>query len=213
LALSGHRTRADECPLSGKSGHQLSEKAIKGRISRFHPRAAQFDITDEVIELLWIELVWLGDCLMDTSIIPALAGLTGAAIGGLTSGIASWVAQKTQSRVQLLAQDKILRQQLYKEFIETATQCYADALQHEKPDIPALVNLYGKIGRMRVLSSPKVLASAEQIGQKIANIYLEPNKTFVELREMINKNTIDILGDFGEACREEFRSLRIDLRR
>jgi hypothetical protein len=48
-----------------------------------------------------------------------------------------------------------------------------------KPDIPALVNLYGKIGRMRVLSSPKVLASAEQIGQKIANMYLEPNKTFL----------------------------------
>jgi hypothetical protein len=66
---------------------------------------------------------------------------------------------------------------------------------------------------MRVLSSPKVLASAEQIGQKIANIYLEPNKTFVELREMINKNTIDILGDFGEACREEFRSLRMNLNR
>ena len=142
---------------------------------------------------------------MDTSIIPALAGLTGAAIGGLTSGIASWVAQKTQSRVHLLAQDKVLRQELYKEFIEIATQCYADALQHEKPDIPALVNLYGKIGRMRVLSSPKVLASAEQIGQKITNMYLEPNKTFFELREMINKNAIDILGDFGEACREEFR--------
>jgi hypothetical protein len=172
-------------------------------------QAAQFDITDEVIELLWIELVWLGDCPMDTSIIPALAGLTGAAIGGLTSGIASWVAQKTQSRVHLLAQDKVLRQELYKEFIEIATQCYADALQHEKPDIPALVNLYGKIGRMRVLSSPKVLASAEQIGQKIMNIYLEPSKTFAELREMINKNTIDILGGFGEACREEFRSLRI----
>jgi hypothetical protein len=99
------------------------------------------------------------------------------------------------------------------EFIETATRCYVDALQHEKPDVPALVNLYGKIGRMRVLSSPKVLASAEQIGQKIANIYLQPNKTFVELREMINKNTIDILGDFGEACREEFRSLRMNLNR
>jgi hypothetical protein len=68
----------------------------------------------------------------------------------------------------------------------------------------------GKIGRMRVLSSPKVLASAEQIGQKITNMYLEPNKTFFELRDMINKNAIDILGDFGEACREEFRSLRME---
>jgi hypothetical protein len=163
-----------------------------------------------VIELLWIEIFLLGDCLMDTSLIPALAGLTGAAIGGLTSGIASWFAQKTHSRVQLLAQDKVSRQELYKEFIETATQCYADALQHEEPNIPALINLYGKIGRMRVLSSPKVLASAEQIGQKIVNMYLEPNKTFFELREMINKNAIDILGDFGEACREEFRLLRME---
>lgn len=147
---------------------------------------------------------------MDTSLIPALAGLTGAAIGGLTSGITSWLAQKSQSRVRLLTQDKVTRQELYKEFIETATQCCADALQHEKPDIPGLVSLYGKIGRMRVLSSPKVLASAEQIGQKIMNIYLEPNKTFFELREMINRNAIDILGDFGEACRKEFRSLRMD---
>ena len=103
---------------------------------------------------------------MDISIIPALAGLTGAAIGGLTSGITSWFAQKTQSRVQLLAQDKVVREELYKEFIEAATRCYTDALQHENPDLPALISLYGKIGRMRVLSSPKVLASAEQIGAK-----------------------------------------------
>jgi hypothetical protein len=146
---------------------------------------------------------------MDISIIPALAGLTGAAIGGLTSGIASLFAQKTQARVQLLAQDKVRRQELYKEFIEAATQCYADALQHEQPEIPALVNLYGKIGRMRVLSSPRVLAGAEQIGQKIINMYLEPNKTFLELREMVNKNAVDILGNFGEACRAEIRSLHL----
>ncbi|HWC17434.1 MAG TPA: hypothetical protein VG498_10480 [Terriglobales bacterium] len=146
---------------------------------------------------------------MDISIIPALAGLTGAAIGGLTSGITSWFAQKTQSRVQLLAQKRAPRQELYKEFIEVATQCYADALQHEKPDIPALVNLYGKIGRMRVLSSSRVLASAEQIAQKIINMYLEPNKSFLELREMVNKNAIDILDNFGEACRAEFRSLHL----
>jgi hypothetical protein len=146
---------------------------------------------------------------MEISIIPALAGLTGAAIGGLTSAIASWFAQKTQSRVQLLAQKRVPRQELYKEFIETATQCYADALQHEKPDIPALVTLYGKIGRMRVLSSPRVLASAKQIAQKIINMYLEPNKTLLELRDMVNKNAIDILDNFVEACLAEFRSLHL----
>jgi hypothetical protein len=144
---------------------------------------------------------------MEISILPALAGLTGAAIGGLTSGFAAWFAQKTQSRVQLLAQKKVPRHELYKEFIEAATYCYADALQHEEPDIPALVKLYGKIGRMSVLASPKVLGSAEQIGQKIINMYLEPNKSFFELREMVNKNAVDIIGNFGEACREEFRSM------
>src|SRR5690349_22106732 len=146
---------------------------------------------------------------MELSIVPALAGLTGAAIGGLTSAIASWFAQKTQSRVQLLAQKRGPRQELYKEFIEVATQCYADARQHEEPNVPGLVNLYGKIGRMRTLSSPRVLASAEQIAQEIINMYLEPNKTFFELREMVNKNAIDILDNFGEACRAEFRSLHL----
>ena len=60
---------------------------------------------------------------------------------------------------------------------------------------------------MRVLSSPKVLASAEQIGKKITDMYLEPNKTFFELHEMIDKNALYILGDFGEACREELSAL------
>jgi hypothetical protein len=116
---------------------------------------------------------------------------------------------KSQSRVRLLAQEKIHRQELYRDFIEVATQSYADALQHEEPDISALVGLYGKIGRMRVVSSPRVLASAEQIGQKIIDTYLEPNKTFLEVREMVDKNAVDILGDFGEACRQEFEFLQI----
>lgn len=143
------------------------------------------------------------------AIIPALAGLIGAAIGGLTSGIASWFAQKSQARVHLLAQEKAQRQELYKEFVEAATQSYADALQRENPEISALVILYGKIGRMRVVSSPRVLASAEQVGQKVVDTYLEPNKTFLEVREMIDKHAYDILCEFGEACREEFESLRM----
>ncbi|SRR6266851_3871326 len=93
---------------------------------------------------------------MDASVITALAALFGAAIGGLTSVLASWLTQQTQTRTQWLAQDKLRRQELYKEFIEEASKCYFDALQHDKADIPALVGLYAKIGRMRFLSSSKV---------------------------------------------------------
>jgi hypothetical protein len=145
---------------------------------------------------------------MDASIISALAALSGAAIGGLTSILGAWLTQRTQARAQWLAQDKLRRQELYKEFIEEASKCYIDALQHDKADTSALVTLYIKIGRMRILSSPKVVASAEPIARKIIDTYLEPDRTFLDLREMVNSGSIDLFGDFSEACRAEFELLR-----
>ena len=70
-------------------------------------------------------------------------------------------------RAEWLAQDKIRRQDLYKEFIKSATKSYGDALQHNEPDVPALIELYTTLGRMRVLSSPKVFKSAQQAMLKI----------------------------------------------
>ena len=145
---------------------------------------------------------------MNASLISALAALTGAAVGGLTSALASWLIQKTQVRAQWLAQDKLLRQELYKEFIEEASKCYIDALQHDKPDVAALVGLYAKVARMRVLSSQTVLKQAEQIERKIMDTYLEPDRDFHQLRQMANSGSFDLLGKFSEACRAEFESLR-----
>jgi len=145
---------------------------------------------------------------MDNSVISALAALAGAMIGGLTSVLASWMTQRTVARAQWLAQDKVRRQELYKEFLEDASKCYIDALQHDKADIPALVSLYAKIGRMRVLSSPKVVASAEQIAKRTLDAYLEPDRGFLELRDMVNSGAIDVLSKFSAACREEFETLQ-----
>lgn len=147
---------------------------------------------------------------MNPSIISALAALAGAGIGGLTSVLASVLAQRTQARVQWIAQDRILRQDLYKEFVEEASKCHIDALLHDKADVPELVTLYAKIGRMRILSSAKVTATAENVAQKILETYLQPNKTAPELMEMVNSNrkSVDVLRDFSEACREEFDFLR-----
>jgi len=58
---------------------------------------------------------------------------------------------------------------------------------------------------MRIVSSAAVVDSADQILKKIADTYLEPNKTFPELRKMRDSGLIDPLRDFSEACREEFR--------
>src|SRR5262245_53131893 len=122
---------------------------------------------------------------MDPSLISTVAALIGTIIGGLTSFLASWLSQRAQARSLWFAQDALRRQDLYKEFIEEAVDCYGDALQHGTADIPAMVRLYAKIDRMRVASSPEVVACAEQIGRKILDTYLEPDKTFLELREMV----------------------------
>lgn len=145
---------------------------------------------------------------MNVSIITGLAALAGAAIGGLTSVFASWLAQHAQARAQWITHDKLRRQELYKEFIEAASKCYVHALQHDEADIPALVELYVRVGRMRILSSLNVVESAELVARTIIDIYLAPNKTFLELREMVKDGTIDILRDFSETCRAEFESLR-----
>ena len=145
---------------------------------------------------------------MNVSIITALAALAGAAIGGLTSVFASWLTQHAQARAQWITHDKLRRQELYKEFIETASKCYIHALLHDEADISALVELYVRMGRMRILSSPNVVESAELVAGTIVDTYVAPNKTFLELREIIKGGTIDILRDFSETCRAEFESLR-----
>ena len=130
---------------------------------------------------------------MNDSVITAFAALAGAAIGGLMSVVASYLTQRTQGRQQWILQERHRRQELYREFVEEASKCHIHALQHEEADISPLVTMYTKIGRMRVLSSPAVIASAEQVGQQILAAYLEPNK---ELRDMVHTGSIDVLHDF-----------------
>ena len=145
---------------------------------------------------------------MDASIISALAALTGAAVGGLTSGMAAWLNHRSQLRTEWILHEKSRRQTLYRDFIAEAAKCYIDALQHAEADIPGLVGLYAKLSRMRTQSSKTVVHCAENVARKILDSYLEPDKSFVELREMVIDGTIDLLRDFSDTCRDEFEEMR-----
>ena len=144
---------------------------------------------------------------MNASLLSALAALGGAAIGGLTSVTASWLTQRTQAKAAWLAHERIRRQKLYKDFIEEASKCYLHALQHSEPDLATLVGLFAKISCMRALSSPAVAKEADEIGRKIVDTYLAPDKNFIQLREMLANGSIDILGKFSDVCRAEFEAL------
>ena len=145
---------------------------------------------------------------MDASVISALAAVTGAAVGGLTSALANWLNHRSQLRAQWLLHEKSRRQILYRDFIDEASKCYIDALQHDEADIPGLVGLYAKLSRMRAQSSRPVVHRAEEVARKILDTYLEPDRSFVELREMAIAGTLDLLRGFSDACHDEFEDLR-----
>jgi len=142
---------------------------------------------------------------MDSASISALAALAGALIGGLTSFATSWLTQRAQARAQQLAHKLTRREELYKAFLEESSRLYADSLIHDTPDVSQLIRLYSMLNLMRVVSSMSVVDHADKVVRMIVNNYLVPNKTFPELRDMVNSGAMDPLRDFSEACREEIQ--------
>jgi hypothetical protein len=145
---------------------------------------------------------------MDASLISGVAALAGAAIGGLTSATAAWFTQRAIAKSQWLSSETMRRQDIYRDFIEVSAKCYIDALQHDNPDIPSLVDIYAKISRMRVLSSTDVVDCAEHVAQLILDTYAQPDKSFVEVRKMAKEHAIDLLHAFSTACRLEYEQHR-----
>jgi hypothetical protein len=143
---------------------------------------------------------------MDVGYISALSALAGSVIGGLTSGVSAWLNQRTLARAGQLAHDLSRRQELYKDFILAASKTYAEALVISDPKIEELIALYAMISRMRVMSSPDIVARAERVLLETTDAYFAPNRTVPELRELIETGTgVDPLKDFAEAVREESR--------
>jgi hypothetical protein len=146
---------------------------------------------------------------MEPATLSALAALGGATVGGVTSFAATWLTQRTQARIQAIAQKLTLREKLYKAFIQEASKLYADALIHELTDVSQLVGLYAMISEMRVISARSTVESADNVARMIVNTYLAPNKTIPELQEMVNRGGVDVLQAFSDAARQEFHRLGI----
>ena len=144
---------------------------------------------------------------MDSAYLPALAALAGSATGGLTSLASAWLTLRRQGRATRLSRERARRQKLYRLFIDEASKLYADALVHDEAEVSALVGAYALISRMRVLSSPAVVEKAEAVIRMIVDTYFTSNKTFPELRKLMNSHAIDPLQAFGEECRAELQAL------
>jgi hypothetical protein len=144
---------------------------------------------------------------MDPAYLSAAAALSGSIVGGLTPALTTWVSQRTQARAALIAREISRRDELYKEFIATASKAYRDAVVSNEPQIPDLIALYAMVCRMRVQSSPNTVACAEKVMELTINTYLAPNRTIQELNELLgkDKSEIDPLKEFSEAARQDLR--------
>ena len=89
---------------------------------------------------------------MDAAYVSAISALAGSIIGGLTTGIATWLNQRAQLRAGQRAQITRL-EDLFADFIVAASKSYGEALVTSEPKIEEIVALYAMVSRMRVVCS------------------------------------------------------------
>jgi hypothetical protein len=140
-----------------------------------------------------------------TAYLSAVAALVGTFVGGITSIATSWLGQQRQTKEQRRARQKAEVEALYKLFILEASKLYGDALEHNTTEIPKLIDIYATLNRMRVLSSPKVIAEADNALRVIMDTYAKENTTFSGIRQLINHGFPDPLRAFSQACHEELK--------
>ena len=147
---------------------------------------------------------------MNTAYLSALSALAGSVIGGVTMGITTWMALRAGARAGHRAAELARRQELFREFIVTASKAYGNALVSHDPQIQELVALHAMISRMRILCSPEIVTCAEKVVRLTIETYFTSNKTIAELREMIRSETlIDPLKEFSELVRGEIEEFSL----
>jgi len=140
---------------------------------------------------------------LDPAYASAFSALVGAAIGGLASFSTSWVTQRTQIRHTQSEAKRARLEALYSEFIAESARLLGDALSHQKDDIADMVGLYALVGRMRLVSSPAVVAAADQIILGIIETYQGPNLALHEMHEYVREGRMNYLVEFGDAARAD----------
>ena len=144
---------------------------------------------------------------MSPAIITALAAIFGSLVGALGSSISTWIIQRHQDRRELLAKKIFHREQLYSDFITESARVLVDALEHSVGDPKNLIPSYALLSRIRLSSSPAVLAAAEAVVREIVGTYTKPNLTAEQI-EFRAASGDGPLRKFSDICRAELDSMQ-----
>jgi hypothetical protein len=145
---------------------------------------------------------------MDQAFISTFAALAGTVIGGVTSFATTWLTTTSQARAARLAAERGKREDLYGRFMEQLAALYADALQSDSVNYEKLTAAYAVRGRIALIASDPVFATADQALKFIIDLNISRRRTDEEMRKMMDDEQADMIGAFAQACRREIESFR-----
>ena len=143
---------------------------------------------------------------MNSTVVTAAAAALGSLLGAAASIATTWITRRAET-IRAHSEWKLrVRESLYNEFITEASRLALDAVAHclERPD--QLINLYGILSRIRLLSGEEVVREGEACCRRIIELYGRPNLTTDQIRavaETHDLDDIDPLKEFSTACRNE----------
>jgi hypothetical protein len=144
------------------------------------------------------------------SIDPAFLSATSALVGALTGGSASLAAaiytQRNQDRLQRVARETTKREQVYADFIMSASTLLLNAYVHDGFTLDADgQRLVGLANRMRLFAPPNVINEAESVMRGLIEISLKPSLDLRKLamEELSKQYESDLLLPFSRACRAD----------
>ena len=144
---------------------------------------------------------------LNSATVTALAAIFGSLVGAMGSSIGAWITQRHQGRSELLAKKIFHREQLYPDFISESARLLVDAAEHNVADPKNLIPAYALLSRIRLSSSPDVLATAEAVIRDTIDTYAKPNLTPEQIEFRV-VNGDDPLRKFSEICRAELESIQ-----
>ena len=149
----------------------------------------------------------VGSLSMSPGTISAVAALFGSVVGALGAALGTWITQMHQNRRDMLAKKLFHREELYSDFIRESARLLMDASQHNVLDPNNLIPAYAVLSRMRLSSSPQVVATAEEVVRHIVGSYSEPNLTPEQIQSRATSGD-DPLREFSYICRSELESMQ-----
>ena len=157
-----------------------------------------------------------GDMSVDAAaILSQVSGLLGALIGGGASLAVAIYNQRSEERLQRVANEITKRETVYADFLVSASKLLLNAYTHDEIVLGGdEQHLIGLINRMRLFAPPDVVAEAEAVLKAIVEILLKPS---IELRQLATESLSkspdpDPFLKFSLICRADLDHVRRTLR-